>query len=168
MVLRLKEENSDTARADFLAATTPLVHTVRQEVGCLHYTLLSSPNDRNVFAFVERWANHDALTAHSNSPHMIEIRPVLKHFSNVLSFKTCWDTISSKVPNFKAPIVPDLDGQTVRICNSFRVVDKSNFLKLAGNIAEEFLKQVSVLFYSIIFHYNILKNCYNIIYCMTW
>lgn len=148
VVLRLKEENSDAAREAFLATTAPLVQTVRQEEGCLHYSLLSSPNDRNMFAFVERWANNRALAAHSVTPHMEEIRPTLRNFSNVLSFKTCWDTVSAKVPNFKAPDSVALDGSTVRICNSYRVVDKPSFLRLARDMCEEFLKQDGCLEYS--------------------
>jgi quinol monooxygenase YgiN len=148
VVLRLKEENSATAREAFLAATGPLVQTVRQEEGCIHYSLLSSPNDRNMFAFVERWATNDALAAHSVAPHMEAIRPALRNFANVLSFKTCWDTVSAKVPNFKAPDVAALDGSTVRICNSFRVVDKTSFLRLARAMSEEFLNQDGCLEYS--------------------
>jgi quinol monooxygenase YgiN len=55
--------------ADFKAAALKLVAAVTaNEPGCLMYTL-NQGEDTNVFVFMERYANEDAIKAHRGTEH---------------------------------------------------------------------------------------------------
>lgn len=63
-------------RAPFLEDVRSLIaHTVKED-GCQSYDLLSSITEPNEFVFVERWASRDALSAHFETPHMLDWRRV--------------------------------------------------------------------------------------------
>lgn len=65
-------------RQAFLEITAPLVEQSRAEEGCLSYDLVADPADPNVFAFVERWRDQQALDAHNRSGHFQTIVPQMK------------------------------------------------------------------------------------------
>ncbi len=56
-----------------IAGLRPLIEKTHQEDGCLAYVLHRDVNDPNTLVFVERWASQDALNAHAQQPHMLEL-----------------------------------------------------------------------------------------------
>jgi quinol monooxygenase YgiN len=51
-----------------------------KEAGCLAYELHRSLTDPNRYVFVEQWETREALTAHSNTPHLAAWRAVIAPF----------------------------------------------------------------------------------------
>ena len=59
----------------FQALARELVRASREEAGCLGYALCQSRNDPRMHAFIERWADQDALDEHCRSAHFQRIAP---------------------------------------------------------------------------------------------
>ena len=59
----------------FQSLARELVRASREEAGCLGYSLSQSRSDPRVHAFIERWADQDALDAHGMSAHFQRIVP---------------------------------------------------------------------------------------------
>lgn len=61
-------------RADFLENARVVIAATLREEGCLHYDLMSSITEPNIFAFVERWTSREALEGHFRAPHSLTWR----------------------------------------------------------------------------------------------
>jgi quinol monooxygenase YgiN len=82
---------SESQLRDVLSA---LVEPTRQEPGCLHYELVQSQNDPRVFTFFEKWESVDALTAHTQTPHVQRARRDRVEFLEGSSDVTRWDVVA--------------------------------------------------------------------------
>jgi quinol monooxygenase YgiN len=64
-------------REDLRNELLALVGPTRSEQGCLRYDLHVDPEDPDVLAFYEVWADADAHAAHDRTAHVAHIRSVL-------------------------------------------------------------------------------------------
>ena len=63
---------------DFLEITKPLIEGSNAEAGCIEYNLYRDRENSNIMTFVEKWKDTDAIKAHQNAPHYVEIVPELQ------------------------------------------------------------------------------------------
>lgn len=61
-------------KADFLENARTVIAATHKEKGCQSYDLFSSITEPNQFVFVERWDSREALSAHFDTPHLVEWR----------------------------------------------------------------------------------------------
>lgn len=62
------KEGMDTG---FIEKTKPLIAGSNAEAGCIEYNLYRDRENTNVFHFVEKWKDSDAIKAHQAAPHYI-------------------------------------------------------------------------------------------------
>ena len=76
VVARLKAKSGEESKmADALQA---MVSKVEQEEGTLMYTLHQAQNDPTQFLFYEKYADGEALKAHSSTPYFKELLGILE------------------------------------------------------------------------------------------
>lgn len=70
-----------TVKADkieeFTQVASKLVAMARTDAGCIAYELFQDQNDKQCFAIIEEWERPEALQAHCQAPHSIELGPLL-------------------------------------------------------------------------------------------
>lgn len=69
-----KEGSGDQLKKELSAVVSP----VRQESGCLRYDLHQSAEGEPLFLFYEIWQSDEALAAHGQTPHMVQMREMIK------------------------------------------------------------------------------------------
>lgn len=79
VVLQAKP-GSGTAVSERLRATADATHA---EPGCTTYALHAAKGDPDQFALVERWASQEALDAHLQQPHVVELFAALEDLLTV-------------------------------------------------------------------------------------
>lgn len=63
---------------EFLAFASELAEKSSKEEGCIEYHLIRSEKEPTTFAFLEKWADQEALDRHNQSEHFMRIVPKLK------------------------------------------------------------------------------------------
>lgn len=69
-----KPDQVDALRAALVGMLAPS----RAEPGCLLYELHEDIEQPGHFVFFERWANLDAIEAHTRMPHYVALGPVIE------------------------------------------------------------------------------------------
>ena len=62
---------------ELLEVTKPLIAGSNAEEGCIEYILYRDRENGNVFHFVEKWKDMDAVKTHQAASHYIEAGPKL-------------------------------------------------------------------------------------------
>lgn len=57
---------------DFIELTKPLIAGSNSEEGCIEYILYRDKETTNIFHFVEKWKDDEAIKAHQAAPHYVE------------------------------------------------------------------------------------------------
>lgn len=64
-------------KEEFKALTQDLIKESRNEKGCISYNLYEEMNNPNIFTFIEKWMNEEAIKLHNESKHFTTIVPKL-------------------------------------------------------------------------------------------
>lgn len=79
MVLIIAKQVIKAGKADeFIEITKALIEGSKNEEGCIEYILYRDQKDSNIFHFVEKWKDMDAITAHKSAAHYVAAGPQLK------------------------------------------------------------------------------------------
>ncbi|MBI9108990.1 MAG: antibiotic biosynthesis monooxygenase [Spirochaetales bacterium] len=79
MVLIIAKQVVKADKVDeFLEVTKSLIAGSNNEEGCIEYVLYRDQKESNIFHFVEKWKNRDAIKAHKAAPHYVAAGPKLK------------------------------------------------------------------------------------------
>ncbi len=78
IVLIAKSVVAQKNKDAFLQVAEKLVAETRKEVGCIFYDLVQDSNEENVFYFVEKYADQEAVDAHKNSIHFTTYAPQMR------------------------------------------------------------------------------------------
>lgn len=62
---------------DFMALANSLVQQSRKEAGCLQYDLVQEEKNPNIFYFLEKYVDEEAMRLHQTSAHYQQIIPQL-------------------------------------------------------------------------------------------
>jgi len=68
---------SDESSEEFIALAANLVEETRKENGNISYELIRGNDNKNLFAFLEKWADNEVLGIHMNTEHFQTIVPKL-------------------------------------------------------------------------------------------
>ncbi|MBP2649382.1 MAG: putative monooxygenase [Firmicutes bacterium] len=68
---------SDDNIEKYIALAETLIEATRKEAGNISYELIRGMENRNLFAFLERWEDKDVLATHMNTNHFKTIVPQL-------------------------------------------------------------------------------------------
>ena len=72
---KVKNEEIET----FIEIAKKLVkETHKYDEGCIHYDLFQDKNNPQIFTFIEKWENQDALNKHMQSDHFKKLLPQLE------------------------------------------------------------------------------------------
>lgn len=78
----------------FIEYAEKLVEESRKEKGCISYDLCQDLQEKNVFMFVEKYENEEAIDIHNKSNHFTTIVPKLKELrqreSEVSKYETMY------------------------------------------------------------------------------
>lgn len=81
IVLIAKSVITEKNKAEFLQVAKKMVTETRKEPGCIFYDLVQDKMEENVYYFVEKYKDQEAVEAHKNShyfktyvPRMQELR----------------------------------------------------------------------------------------------
>lgn len=76
-IIAIKHVKEDR-QAEFFAMAQELIDGTRSEEGCISYDLTKSIDDKNVLAFVEKWASEEyAIKRHRETAHFKKVVPLL-------------------------------------------------------------------------------------------
>ncbi|MDD3395500.1 MAG: putative quinol monooxygenase [Anaerotignum sp.] len=78
IVLIAKNVVAEKNAAEFLQIAEKLVAETRKEVGCIYYDLVQDTNEKNVFYFVEKYSNQEAVELHKNSAYFQSYVPQMQ------------------------------------------------------------------------------------------
>ncbi|KXL52727.1 putative monooxygenase YcnE [Anaerotignum neopropionicum] len=62
----------------FLQVAEKLVSETRKEAGCIFYDFVKDSNEENVYYFVEKYTDQEAVEAHKNSEHFVTYAPKMR------------------------------------------------------------------------------------------
>jgi PTH1 family peptidyl-tRNA hydrolase len=71
---------SDNNIKEFINYASELIYETRKEEGVVSYELIRGVDNKNLFAFFEKWESKDALDAHMNTEHFKSIVPKMGKF----------------------------------------------------------------------------------------
>lgn len=96
MIVILAKNYVKSSQVDrFIEYAEKLVKETRKEKGCISYDLCQDLNDKNIFVFVEKYENKEAIDRHSKSEHFTTIVPKLKDLkekeSEVSKYETMYE-----------------------------------------------------------------------------
>lgn len=66
---------------EFIHYAKKLVSATITEDGCIKYELFQDQNNPRILTIIEEWENQKVLDLHMNSPHFIELVPILGKFN---------------------------------------------------------------------------------------
>ncbi|WP_304508599.1 putative quinol monooxygenase [Anaerotignum sp.] len=69
IVLIAKSVVAEKNRAEFLQVAKKMVTETRKEPGCIFYDLVQDKMEENVYFFVEKYRDQEAVEAHKNSDY---------------------------------------------------------------------------------------------------
>lgn len=78
IVLIAKSIVAEKNVAEFLQVAKKLVEETRKEVGCIYYDLVQDTNEKDVFYFVEKYADQEAVDLHKNSAYFQNYVPQMQ------------------------------------------------------------------------------------------
>lgn len=74
-------------REEIIATANALVEKSLQEKGCIAYGCFANTTDPTVFLICETWADENALAAHKQTPHYIELAGKLHRMTEMKAEK---------------------------------------------------------------------------------
>lgn len=77
LLLIAKSTVMDGKQNEFMRLANSLVQQSREEIGCLQYDLVQEENHSNIFYFIEKYVDEEALYLHQTSIHYQQIVPQL-------------------------------------------------------------------------------------------
>ena len=60
-------------REEIIATANALVEKSQQEEGCINYGFFAHTTDPTLFLICETWADNNALVAHKQTPHYLQL-----------------------------------------------------------------------------------------------